>query len=67
MTLADFNLAGVYVDPAWILLVLAWLVTMAMFHAIQRYGVLRHVWHPALFVAATYVIILSTMILAIAL
>ncbi|MGY4225129.1 hypothetical protein ACVMIH_002490 [Bradyrhizobium sp. USDA 4503] len=67
MTLADFNLADVYVDPAWILLVLAWLVTMATFHAIRRYGVLRHVWHPALFVAATYVIILSAMILAIAL
>ena len=29
----------------------------------DRFGLLRHVWHPALFVFATYMIVLSSIVL----
>jgi protein AaeX len=32
----------------------------------DRFGVMRHVWHPALFVFAVYIIVLSSMVLVIA-
>jgi protein AaeX len=31
-----------------------------------RFGLLRHVWHPAMFVFAVYMIVLSTIALAVA-
>jgi protein AaeX len=31
-----------------------------------RFGLLRHVWHPAVFVFAVYMIVLSTIALAFA-
>jgi len=31
-----------------------------------RFGLLRHVWHPALFVFAVYMIVLSSITLAVA-
>ena len=33
---------------------------------LARYGLLRHVWHPALFVFSIYIIVLSSMVLVIA-
>jgi hypothetical protein len=32
----------------------------------DRFGLLRHVWHPALFIFALYIIVLSSMVLVIA-
>jgi hypothetical protein len=32
----------------------------------DRFGVMRHVWHPALFAFAVYIIVLSSMVLVIA-
>jgi hypothetical protein len=29
----------------------------------SRFGVMRHVWHPALFVFAVYMIVLSSIVL----
>jgi hypothetical protein len=34
---------------------------------VARFGLLRHVWHPAAFVFAVYVIVLSSIVLAFAL
>jgi hypothetical protein len=44
-------------------MVAAWLVTIALRRVADRFGLLRHVWHPALFVFAVYMIVLSSMTL----
>ena len=48
------------------MMVAAWGATMALRRIASRFGLLRHVWHPALFVFAVYVIILSSWILIVA-
>jgi protein AaeX len=59
----EINLFGVYVAPMSLMMVAAWLVTIALRRLAVRFGVLRHVWHPALFVFAIYMIVLSSMTL----
>ena len=49
-----------------LLMVAAWFVTFGLRWAVAPYGLLRHVWHPALFIFAVYVIVLSLMVLVIA-
>jgi len=44
-------------------LVAAWIVTIALRRVASRSDVLRYIWHPALFVFAVYVIVLSSWIL----
>jgi hypothetical protein len=66
MRLAEINLFGVYVAPISLFMVTAWLMTMALRRIANRSGVLRHVWHPALFVFAVYIIVLATSILILA-
>ena len=66
MRFAEIDLFGVYVAPISLLLVAAWLVTLALRRVAGRYDLLRHVWHPALFVFAVYIIVLSSMVLIIA-
>jgi hypothetical protein len=46
-----------------LLLVVAWLVTIVLRRIASRFGLLRHVWHPALFVFAVYVVVLSSITL----
>jgi protein AaeX len=41
-------------------------VTIGFRRVASRYGLLRRVWHPALFVFSVYVIVLSSIVLAIA-
>jgi hypothetical protein len=60
----DINLFGVYVAPISIMMIEAWLVTSVLRLAAGRWGLLRYVWHPALFVFAVYIIVLSSFILA---
>ena len=66
MRFVELDLFGVYVAPISVMLVIAWVVTIALRRAAVRFGVLRHVWHPALFVSAVYMIVLSTLVLAVA-
>ena len=63
MRLAEINLFGVYVAPISLFMVTAWLMTMALRRIANRSGLLRHVWHPALFVFAVYIIVLASSIL----
>jgi hypothetical protein len=44
----------------------AWLVLIALRRAADHFGLLRHVWHPALFVFAFYIIVLSSIVLGVA-
>ena len=66
MRFIEINLFGVYVAPMSLMLVAAWMVTIALRRAAVRVGLLRHVWHPALFVFAVYIIVLSSIALAVA-
>jgi hypothetical protein len=62
----EINLLGVYVAPISLLMIAAWLVTIASRRIASRFGLLRYVWHPALFMFAVYIIVLSSMVLIIA-
>jgi len=66
MRFVELGLFGVYVAPISVMLVIAWMVTIALRRAAIRCGLLRHVWHPALFVSAVYTIVLSSLVLAVA-
>jgi protein AaeX len=59
----EVNLFGVYVAPMSVMMVGAWFVTVALRRVADRFGLLSHVWHPALFVFAVYMIVLSSMTL----
>lgn len=63
MRFTEIDLFGVYVAPISAILVVAWVVTIALRRAVARSGLLRHVWHPALFVFSVYVIVLSSIVL----
>jgi protein AaeX len=62
----EIDLLGVYVAPIALLLIAAWFITIGLRRIADRFGVLRHVWHPALFVFAVYIIVLSSIVLVIA-
>ena len=63
MRFTDINLFGVYVAPISIMMIEAWLITGVLRRIAGRWGWLRYVWHPALFVFAVYIIVLSSFIL----
>ena len=63
MRFTEIDLFGVYVAPISLMMVAAWLVTIALRRVAGRFGLLRHVWHPALFVFAVYMIVLSSTVL----
>jgi protein AaeX len=54
------------VAPMSLMMVAAWLVTIALRRVAARSGLLRYVWHPALFVFAVYMIVLSSITIIIA-
>lgn len=66
MTFLEIDLLGVYVAPISLLIIAAWFVTIGLRRIADRFGMMRHVWHPALFVFAVYIIVLSSMVLVIA-
>ena len=65
MRLSEVNLFGVYVAPISVMMVVAWLATITLRRVLVRFGLLRYVWHPALFVFAVYMILLSSIVLLI--
>jgi len=66
MRFVEIDLLGVYVAPMSLMLVAAWIVTVALRRIVARFGLLRHVWHPALFMFAVYMIVLSSIVLIVA-
>jgi len=66
MSFTEVNLFGVYVAPISVMMVVAWFITIALRRIANRFGLLRFVWHPALFVFAVYIIVLSSWTLIIA-
>jgi len=63
MRFTEINLFGVYVAPISLMLAAAWLVAIALRRIAVRFGLLRYVWHPALFMGAVYMIVLSSIVL----
>ncbi len=66
MSFTEIDLFGVYVAPMSLLIVAAWLVTIALRRVAARFGLLRWVWHPALFGCAVHRIVLSSSVLILA-
>jgi protein AaeX len=66
MRFTEINLLGVYVAPMSVMLVAAWFVTTGLGRVARHFGLLNYVWHPALFVLAVYMIVLSSMVLIVA-
>ena len=65
MKFVEVDLFGVYVAPISVMMVGAWFVTMILRRVAGRFGLLAYVWHPALFVFAVYIIVLSSIVLAV--
>ena len=66
MKFVEVDLFGVYVAPISVMMAAAWLVLIALRRVADRFGLLHHVWHPALFVFASYMIILSSIVFIVA-
>jgi hypothetical protein len=62
----EIDLFGVYVAPMSLMLVAVWLVTVGLRRLAAGFGLLRRVWHPALFMSAVYMIVLSSIVLGFA-
>jgi hypothetical protein len=62
----EIDVFGVYVAPMSLMMVAAWLITIALRQVASRFGLLRYIWHPALFGFAVYMIVLSSITLIIA-
>ena len=65
MSFAEVDLFGVYVAPISVMMVAAWLILIALRRVADYFGLLRHTWHPALFVFAVYMILLSSIVLVV--
>ena len=63
MKFTEIDLFGVYVAPISLMLVAAWMVTIALRQVASHFRLMRYVWHPALFVFAVYLIVLSSIVL----
>jgi hypothetical protein len=66
MNFTEVDLFGVDVAPISVMMVAAWLVLIALRRVADHFGLLRHVWHPALFVLAVYMLVLSSIVLVVA-
>ena len=66
MNFAEVDLFGVYIAPISVMMVAAWLALIALRRMADHFGLLRHVWHPALFVLSVYVIILWSIVVVVA-
>ncbi len=63
MSYQEVNLFGVYVAPISLMMLAAWVILLLLRRVIDRFSLLRYVWHPALFTFAIYVILLSSIVL----
>ena len=55
----EFSLYGVFVPTLLALMTLAYLLNSVLGLVLSRLGAYRHIWHPALFNLATYIVVLG--------
>jgi len=63
MRFNEIDLFGVYVAPISLMMVGAWLILIPLRRLTDSFGLLRQVWHPALFWFAIYMMSLSAIVL----
>jgi Protein of unknown function (DUF1656) len=66
MRFNEISLFGVYVAPISIMMIGAWLMVLPLRRLANRIGLTHHVWHPALFWFAVYLIVLAAIVLIVA-
>ncbi|SKA29903.1 Protein of unknown function [Enhydrobacter aerosaccus] len=66
MTFTEVDVFGVYMAPISLMMIAAWMAIAVLRFALGHLGVLRLVWHPALFLFSAYIIILGCITLAVA-
>ena len=66
MRFTEIDILGVYVAPISLMMAAAWVILIVLRRVADRFGLLQRVWHPALFVFAVYMIILSSIVLILA-
>jgi hypothetical protein len=66
MRFTEIDLFGVCIAPISIMMAAAWLIFIPLQHIADHFGLLPHVWHPALFMFAVYMIVLSSIVLLVA-
>ena len=65
MHFAEVDVSGIYVAPIALMMAAAWLVLITLRRTADHFSLLRQVWHPALFIFTVYIIVLSTIVLAV--
>ena len=63
MKYTELNLLGVYVAPIAPMMVAAWVLLIPVRRLADHFGLLRYVWHPALFAFEVYMLLLSALVL----
>ena len=63
MSFSEIDVFGVYVAPISLLMAVAWLVLVLVRRVADRFGLSRQVWHPPLFWIASYMIVLSAIVI----
>ncbi len=66
MNFNEIDLFGVYVAPISLMMVAAWFMMVGLRRLADHFGLLQHVWHPALFMFSIYTIVLSFIIIGFA-
>jgi protein AaeX len=65
MRYTELNIFGVYVAPIAPMFIAAWLLLIPLRQLADHFGLLRYVWHPALFLFAVYVLLLAGIVLTV--
>jgi hypothetical protein len=63
MRFSEIDLFGVYFAPIALLLTVSWVIVIGLRRIAAYFGLLQHVWHPALFVFSVYMIVFSSIVL----
>jgi protein AaeX len=56
MKFTEINFLGIYVAPIALIMTAAWSLFVVFRRTTDRFNLLRHVWHPALFELSVYII-----------
>jgi hypothetical protein len=63
MSYRELDLFGVYVAPIAPMIIGSWVLLIPLRRLASRSGLLRLVWHPALFLGAVYLVLLAVIVL----